>query len=1007
MTMLMNDQELNDRIVSRGKEFFHTLEGEEPSLFYKGRWVGKMMAWSMSHPEFRTAMLRFVDVFPCLSSSAQVEQHIREYFDQENHEMPGFVLRGVKLAGYGGALGSVLLRGFIGYAIKKLAGQFIVGETSREAVRSLTGLRREGLAFSIDVLGEATVTEEEAEQYANAYIELLDALNDAQEGWPPFNGCAERGNLDWNQAPRISVSLKPSSLYSQTRPEDFEGSVTGVLRRLRPVYEKVIGVAGSLCIDMEAHQHKGINLEVFRRLRLEYAAHPHLGIAMQSYLRDTDEDLPAILGWMRDHGLPSLIRLVKGAYWDYEVARARQNGWPIPVFTSKPQTDAAFERHVRLILEQNDVCHLACGSHNIRSIAAALELARDLGVPETRYEFQVLYGMAEPIRRALLKEAGRVRLYCPYGRMVPGMAYLVRRLLENTANQGFLRRLFDERMEIDELLRDPKETADSGTTEAPGEKEGPEGTVHFPPFRNQPASDFAGRDERDSFPQAIAMVRNNLGKTYPLYINAREITTTDILPSVNPARPDEVIGHVCQAGKEEADEAIRAAQSAFPAWRAAEPRERAAYLLKAAASLRSRRHELAAWQILEIGKQWDQASADVAEACDFLEYYAREMVRLGTLPRLGSVPGEVNQYLYEPRGVTLVIAPWNFPLAISAGMVSAAIVSGNCVVYKPSPLTPVIGHHLVEIFRDAGLPAGVFNYVPGRTEVIAEFLVDHAAVSTIAFTGSTQVGLSIIERAARVHPGQMNVKRVICEMGGKNAIIVDDDADLDEAIPAILVSAFGFQGQKCSSCSRVIVLESIYDQFIQRLVKAAKALAMGPAEDPAFALGPVADEPARTRILKYIEIGRQEGRILYMSPAPEDGGFYVPLTIISDIRPDHRIAQEEIFGPVLAVMKVTSFAQALEWANSTRFALTGGVFSRSPRHLEEARRQFRVGNLYLNRQITGALVERQPFGGFRMSGLGTKAGGPEYLLHFMDPRVVTENTMRRGFAPDAGSSSAI
>ena len=494
---------------------------------------------------------------------------------------------------------------------------------------------------------------------------------------------------------------------------------------------------------------------------------------------------------------------------------------------------------------------------------------------------------------------------------------------------------------------------------------------------------------------AIKLVRKNLGKIYPLFINGSDVTTTDRVPSVNPALPDEVIGYACQAGTAEAEQAIHAAQSAFSVWRDVEPRERAEYLLKAAASLRSRRHELAAWQILEIGKQWDQASADVAEACDFLEYYAREMVRLGTTRRLGSVAGEANLYFYEPRGVALVIAPWNFPLAISTGMVSAAIVTGNCVIYKPSPLTPVIGHQLVEMFRDAGLPAGVFNYVPGRTEVIAEFLVDHAAVSTIAFTGSTQVGLSIIQRAARVQPGQMHVKRVICEMGGKNAIIIDEDADLDEAIPGVLVSAFGFQGEKCSSCSRVIVLESIYDQFVPRLVKAAGALAMGPAENPAYVLGPVADEHARARILKYIEIGKQEGRLLYSSPTPEDGGYYAPLTIIGDIRPDHTIAQEEIFGPVLAVMRVKTFAEALEWANSTRFALTGGVFSRSPHHLEEARRNFRVGNLYLNRHITGALVERQPFGGSRMSGLGTKAGGPEYILHFMDPRVVTENMMRR------------
>jgi RHH-type proline utilization regulon transcriptional repressor/proline dehydrogenase/delta 1-pyrroline-5-carboxylate dehydrogenase len=1003
----MNDRELNDRIVSRGRKFFRTLEGEKPSLFNKDHWVGKMMAWSVSHPEFRTEMLRFVDVFPCLSNPALVKQHIAEYFSHEDRGIPGVARLGAKLAGYGGPLGAVLVHSFARYAIKKLAAQFIVGETRQDAITNLTRLRNEGLAFSIDILGEATIAEDEAREYADAYRVLLDALNDAQVDWAPLGRRGEERNLDWNQAPRISISLKPSSLYSQTRPGDFEGSVTGILKRLGPIYEKVIDVGGSLCIDMETHQHKGITLEVFRRLRVEYGACPHLGIAMQSYLRDTDEDLHAILIWMREHGLPSSIRLVKGAYWDYEMAKARQNGWPIPVFTSKSETDAAFERHLRMILEQSEVCYLACGSHNIRSIAAALELARDLGVSDTRYEFQVLYGMAEPIRRALVTRAGRVRLYCPYGRMVPGMAYLVRRLLENTANQGFLRRLFGERADIDELLRDPREVAERAPAETPAQKAGPEEAADLPPFNNQPVSDFARRDERESFPRAIAMVRNNLGKAYPLYINGKDMATTDRVPSVNPAKPHEVIGQVCQAGKAEADQAIHAAQSAFLAWRDTEPRERAAYLLKAAASLRSRRHELAAWQILEIGKQWDQASADVAEACDFLEYYAREMVRLGAPRLVGSVPGEVNHYLYEPRGVTLVIAPWNFPLAISAGMVSAAIVSGNCVVYKPSPLTPVIGHHLVEIFRDTGLPAGVFNYVPGRTEVIAEFLVDHAAVSTIAFTGSTQVGLSIIERVARVQPGQINVKRVICEMGGKNAVIVDEDADLDEAIPAILASAFGFQGQKCSSCSRVIVLESIHDQFVHRLVKAAQSLAMGPAENPAFALGPVADEHARTRILKYIEIGREEGRLLYMSHTPEDGGFYAPLTIIGDIRPDHRIAQEEIFGPVLAVMKVKSYAQALEWANSTRFALTGGVFSRSPRHLEEAQRQFRVGNLYLNRHITGALVARQPFGGFRMSGLGTKAGGPEYLLHFMDPRVVTENTMRRGFAPDANLSSSI
>jgi RHH-type proline utilization regulon transcriptional repressor/proline dehydrogenase/delta 1-pyrroline-5-carboxylate dehydrogenase len=403
--------------------------------------------------------------------------------------------------------------------------------------------------------------------------------------------------------------------------------------------------------------------------------------------------------------------------------------------------------------------------------------------------------------------------------------------------------------------------------------------------------------------------------------------------------------------------------------------------------------------VLEIGKQWDQAYADVTEAIDFLEYYAREMIRLGEPQRIGTAPGEVNQYFYEPKGVAAIIAPWNFPLAISLGMASAAIVTGNTVIFKPSNITGIIGWNLVEIFREAGLPAGVFNFIPGKGSVIGDYMVDHPDISLIAFTGSVETGLRIIDRAAKVHPGQINVKKIISEMGGKNAIIIDDDADLDEAVPHVLYSAFAFQGQKCSACSRVIVLDAVYDKFVDRLVKAAQVYQVGPAEDPTYSMGAVSDSTAMKNILEYVEVGKKEGKLLYSSPIPATEGYWVPLTIIGGITPQHRIAQEEIFGPVLAVMRAGDFNQAIEWANSTRFALTGGVFSRSPEHLTKARREFRVGNLYINRNNTGALVDRQPFGGLRMSGVGTKAGGPDYLLHFMDPRVVTENTMRRGFAP--------
>ncbi|RII28392.1 MAG: L-glutamate gamma-semialdehyde dehydrogenase [Geobacter sp.] len=993
------ERELNSRVVARGRELFSAISGEKPSLFDQGAWMGKVLNWCMQNEQFKTQLFRFVDVFPALSDSKLLTEHIREYFGDEL-EMPAVMSAGARMAGVLGPLGGEVLNKVLTAKITEMARQFIAGETTKETVNTLANLRKEGFAAVMDVLGEATLSEKEAEEYTTTYLELLDALNKEQAEWPGLPGNNGDPNLDWGHAPKVSVAVKPTALYCLANPQDFEGSVVAILNRMRRIMEKVVELNGFLCIDMESYRHKEITLEVFRRLKLEYREFPHLGIALQAYLRDTDRDLEELLVWTRENGVQISIRLVKGAYWDYEVVKARQNNWAIPVWTIKAESDAAFERQAQKILENHGICHFACGSHNIRTVSAVMEMAKELGVPEERYEFQMLYGMAEPVRKAILKIVGRIRLYCPYGPMVPGMGYLVRRLLENTSNESFLRQSFAGDARVEKLLEDPDMVAarERAALQHEPEKERTD-SGDLKGFCNEPAVDFTRADHRQAFPEQIAQVRREFGKNYPLFINGREVWTDDFVPTVNPNRPSEILGQICQAGTREVGDAVAAAKAAFPAWRDTGPRTRAEYLIKAAQAARRRIFEFSAWQVLEIGKQWDQAYADVTEAIDFLEYYAREMIRLGEPRRAGHAPGELNHYFYEPKGVAAVIAPWNFPLAISIGMVSAAIVTGNCVVFKPSGLTCLIGWHLVEIFREAGLPAGVFNYIPGRGSTMGDYLVDHPDVSLIAFTGSMETGTRIIERAARVHPGQANVKKVIAEMGGKNAIIIDDDADLDEAVPHVLGSAFGFQGQKCSACSRVIVLDGVYDKFVARLVSMAEATRIGPAEDPAFYMGAVADERAQKSIREYAEIGKKEGHLLYESQVPAGEGYYVPMTIIGGIRPDHRIAQEEIFGPVLAVMRVKDFDQAIQWANSTRFALTGGIFSRSPGHLERARREFRVGNLYINRNITGALVERQPFGGSRMSGVGTKAGGPDYLLHFMDPRVVTENTMRRGFSP--------
>jgi RHH-type transcriptional regulator, proline utilization regulon repressor / proline dehydrogenase / delta 1-pyrroline-5-carboxylate dehydrogenase len=500
---------------------------------------------------------------------------------------------------------------------------------------------------------------------------------------------------------------------------------------------------------------------------------------------------------------------------------------------------------------------------------------------------------------------------------------------------------------------------------------------------------------------ALDRVRGEFGKTYPLVINGERVTTPETVDSLNPSHSSQVVGKVAKATVAHAEQAIRAAKDAFPAWRDTEPEVRAEYLRKVARRFRERRFELAAWIVHETGKPWRESDADVAEAIDFCDYYAAEMVRLAN-PQRRDVPGEENEYFYEPRGVAVVIAPWNFPLAILTGMASAALVTGNTVIFKPAEPSAVIGAKLMEVIEEAGVPKGVVNFLPGVGREIGPTVIGHKDVAMIAFTGSLGVGLWINEEASKTPSGQDHVKRVIAEMGGKNAVIVDADADLDEAVKGVVDSAFGYQGQKCSAGSRAIVLEPVYDAFLARLIEATKSLTIAPAEEPGCAVGPVIDDKAKARIEEMIESGKREARLAYAGELGrlKDEGYYIAPHIFAEVLPTAVIAQEEIFGPVLSVIKARDLDDALGIANGTKYALTGAFFSRSPRNIATVRRRFRVGNLYINRKSTGALVDRQPFGGFKLSGIGSKAGGPDYLLQFMLPRVITENTMRRGFAPE-------
>ncbi|SNB47739.1 proline dehydrogenase family protein [Geobacter sp. DSM 9736] len=973
----------NDPVVEKGREIFSLMEAEQPAVFDRHRWAGELMHLAMKDPHLKVQLFRFVDAFPTLTSSELITRHLREYFLSGEAHLSPIVQQ--LLVGASSGLASGVTSAILRRNIMSFARTFIAGETPASAGKTLQRLRETGRTFTVDLLGEAALSEQESSRYSDLYLELVEHLAaDLRHRHAP-------APLREDLFPYLNVSVKASSLFPRIGPLNYEESVEQVRVRLRPIFRKVREAGGFINLDMEMFSLKNITIESFIALldEEEFAGWNGAGIALQAYLKETEEDLYRLAEWAESGRRKVTVRLVKGAYWEYETVNAAQKGWPSPVFPRKTHTDWNFERCAEFMLRNSHCITSAFGTHNVRTLAFVLATAERVSVPSGEFEVQMLYGMAEPVKSALREMGQVVREYVPIGELLPGMAYLVRRLLENTSNEGFLRQAFVENVDRDALLAPPE----------PWRREEHVVSSEEPGFRNEPPLDFSLPENRRGCREAVQRVRGKLGSLYPVVIDGKEYPAGNSIESRNPSNPDEIVGTVFGIDRELADRAVASAVKAQAVWRAASAQERADVLFRAAAIARRDRLELLAWQVLETGKNWAEADADVIEAIDYLEYYGREMLRLGGRRRLICPPGEENLYHYQPRGVGLVIAPWNFPLAISVGMTAAALVTGNTVLYKPSSLSPVNGWQMFRLFREAGLPDGVLSFVPGKGEAVGDHLVAHTDIDFIAFTGSREVGLHIVELAGRKAYGQRSVKHCVIEMGGKNAIIVDEDADLDQAVAGVVHSAFSYQGQKCSACSRVIVLAGCYDRFVQRLADAVRTIAVGPAEDPACFMGPVIEGGPRDVILGYIETAREEGRVIQGGPVPESG-WYVPPTLALDLPPESRLLREEIFGPVLAVMRAKDLDEALRLANGTDFALTGGVYSRSPATIQRVMAEFRAGNLYINRSITGAIVGRQPFGGFGMSGLGSKAGGSDYLLQFMVPRVITENTMRRGFTPE-------
>jgi RHH-type proline utilization regulon transcriptional repressor/proline dehydrogenase/delta 1-pyrroline-5-carboxylate dehydrogenase len=974
----------DDRIMEFGSDLLKLAEKHRTGLLSKQFWSDKIMDWSMKDQDFKVQMFRFVDCFPMLRTSDAIYEHLTDYMNQPGVTPPPVISTAIKAGSMAKGVAAKTISG----QIQNMAKTFIAGTDAQSALPNLEKLWKSGIAFSVDLLGEACVSDAEADMYQAKYLDLVGNLPDTVAEWKT-NERLETDHL--GVVPRTNVSIKISSLSAKSDPIDTEGAIGDLMSRIVPILELARDKGVLINFDMEQFELKDLTLELFMRCceKVDF----HAGLAMQAYLKSGDDDARRIAEWSKRTGRQVTVRLVKGAYWDFETIHAEEQGWPCPVWNTKPETDACFERMTEIFLDSTPRSDdeggvkLALGSHNARSIAAALDGLDRRGLPRNAIELQMLHGMADDLKGAASEWGLRVREYVPVGEMIPGMAYLVRRLLENTSNESWLMASSTGKLDIRALLKSPHaivrekgSKADLYLSAAERHELSPavEGVGDGKPFRTEPLRNFAFKSVRETYARAVEAAK--------------------------------VPGIPINATVQDAEKAISTAEQFFPAWRDTDPRTRAKVLTEAARIMRSRRDELAGVMIKEAGKTWIEADADVCEAIDFCDYYARCAVPMFERKRLGRFIGELDETWYQPRGIAAVISPWNFPLAICCGMTVASLVTGNTVIVKPAEQTPGIAALLAEILYEAGCPKQALHFVYGDGESVGAAIVRDPRVAILAFTGSKAVGLDIIQAAGVTPENQAHVKKVVCEMGGKNAVIIDTSADLDEAVLGVRHSAFAFQGQKCSACSRCIVVDPegpdgpAMRTFIERFVESSRSLVMGEPTRSGTDVAHVIDTDAATKIRSIIQAAKDEGNdCLLELEVPErlrSDERYIGPTIFAGVKPEHRIAKEEIFGPVVAIMHASSFDEALKIANSHVYKLTGGVFTRKPAHIDKAKREFRVGNLYINRGCTGALVARQPFGGFGMSGVGSKAGGEDYLLQFVEPRACCENTMRRGFAPE-------
>lgn len=950
---------IEPREIAIGKELFAFIEKKKSFTDLKN----VFLQLSTFDQKLQTQLFKFVDVLPSLKHKDSVAKILSEYIDESKFKV-GFLVDFVSHL----PIVRDVFKTSIEQLVAFLARTFICGKNIEEAKQTIAKLKKKNQIYTLDILGEVVLTQKEADFYYNKYIDLLQNIKE------------------------LNISVKLSALVPQINKNNFEEKKLVLKHRLANLFRIAKENSATVNVDTEHYETKELFFAVTKEVLQdpEFNDFDNVGIVIQAYLKDSKKDFLTWLSWLKLHQKKITIRLVKGAYWDYEQAHALQKNWAVPVFEDKALTDLRYENLVDLALNNTEYFRPAFASHNIRSLAYILKVVEAKQISKNDFEIQMLYGMLDDLKDYFSQKGFCLRVYLPYGELLPGMSYLVRRLLENTANDSFLKQGFIDKKSKEELLQAPSIKKTNLQI-----KRG---------FQNSPEIDFSLEKNRNKFKNYLNtnLEKLNAERICALIVAGKMQESFESFFTINPAKHDQVLAKVFKANIEDCDLAIKEAKKVQKDWQDVDLKKKVRAFRETAQELERQRLFFNMLLVSEAGKAWQEADAEVCEAIDFLNYYADSALETFNTNKLRSLPGEKNTNRYSALGLSLVISPWNFPLAIMLGMTSASLICGNAVIVKPSSQTPLVAYEALMILLNniskycGSKYKAVLSFLPGSGAVIGDYLINHKDIACIAFTGSNETGMHINEAAIKARP----VKRFIAEMGGKNPIIVERTADLDEAIPGVIYSAFGYSGQKCSACSRVIIEEEIYEDFKTRLVEAVAEVKYGDPLNFEFYSGPVIDQNAFKNINLYIDLAKKYGDVIAEGINSNEKGFFIEPIIVENLAADAIVTQEEIFGPLLAIYKAQDLDDALKLANNTEYGLTAGLFSRSPEAIEYISNNIEAGNFYINRPCTGAIVSRQAFGGHKNSSIGLKAGGPNYLLNFVLEKTITENTMRRGFADD-------